>query len=149
MGWLLYLIVFAGGGLAGWLLAKSRNPDTRVRELEEHLTSLQEKYDRYQEDVTEHFSTTAQLVNALTTSYREVHQHLQQGAQTLCADTRRHGSSNPGNAFISLEMPRDSSGHATLLHDDAYLASLEPPRDYAAKKPSDKGTLDEDYGFRN
>ncbi|MDP2226787.1 MAG: DUF1043 family protein [Moraxellaceae bacterium] len=149
MSWLLYLIVFAAGAAGGWLLSKSRNPDTRIRELEEHMTSLQEKYDRYQESVTEHFSTSAQLVNALTTSYREVHRHLQQGAQTLCADTRRHGSSNPGNAFISLEMPRDSTGHATLLHDDAYLASLEPPRDYAAKKPSDKGTLDEDYGFRN
>ena len=45
MGWLYYLIVFTLGGLAGYALARSRNPDTRVRELEEHLTSLQGKYD--------------------------------------------------------------------------------------------------------
>ena len=149
MGWLVYLIVFALGGLGGWLLARSRNPDTRVRELETHLTDLQGKYDHYQEAVTQHFATTAQLANALTTSFRELHQHMQVGAQNLCADSKRHGSSNPANAFISLEAPRNGLGHAALLNDDAYLSSVEPPRDYATKKPSDKGTLDEDFGFRD
>ena len=57
MGWLLYLIIFALGGLGGWLLAKSRNPDTRLRELETHLTDLQGKYDHYQESVTQHFAS--------------------------------------------------------------------------------------------
>ena len=148
MGWLFYLIVFALGGLAGYALAKSRNPDTRVRELEEHLTSLQGKYDAYQDSVTRHFSSTAQLVNALTSSYRDVHDHLQQGARELCADSKRHGSSNPGNAFTRLDAPSDSSDPAALI-DDHYTAHLEPPRDYATKKPTDKGTLDEDFGFRD
>ena len=31
-----------------------------------HLTDLQGKYDHYQESVTQHFATTAQLANALT-----------------------------------------------------------------------------------
>ena len=149
MGWLIYLIVFALGGLGGWLLARSRNPDTRVRELETHLTDLQGKYDHYQESVTQPFGATAQLANALTTSFRELHQHMQLGAQNLCADSKRHGSSNPANAFISIEAPRNGLGHAALLNDDAYLSSVEPPRDYATKKPSDRGTLDEDYGFRD
>ncbi|HCT40508.1 MAG: DUF1043 family protein [Moraxellaceae bacterium] len=149
MGWLVYLIVFALGGLGGWLLAKSRNPDTRVRELEAHLTDLQGKYDHYQDSVTQHFATSAQLTNALTTSFRELHQHVQQGAQSLCSDSKRHGSSNPANAFISLDAPRNGLGHAALLNDDSYLSSVEPPRDYATKKPSDKGTLDEDFGFRD
>ena len=149
MGWLIYLIVFAVSGLGGWLLGRSRNPDTRVRELETHLTDLQGKYDHYQESVTQHLGATAQLANALTTSFRELHQHMQLGAQNLCADSKRHGSSNPANAFISIEAPRNGLGHAALLNDDAYLSSVEPPRDYATKKPSDRGTLDEDYGFRD
>lgn len=144
MSWLLYLIVFSVGGFAGYVLAKTRNPDTRVRELEEHLHSLQDKFERYQESVTQHFVTTAKLVNNVTQSYREVHEHLQRGAETLCADNRRHGSGNPSHAFERLDAPRTLQG---TLAEDHY--AVEPPRDYATKKPTDKGTLDEDYGFRD
>lgn len=143
MNWLLYLIVFAVGGFGGYILAKARNPDTRVRELEEHLRSLQGKFDRYQESVTQHFVTTAQMVNVVTQGYRELHEHLQHGAETLCADNRRHGSSNPGLAFERLEAPRALQG---ALVEDHY--TVEPPRDYATKKPTDRGALDEEYGFR-
>lgn len=146
MSWLLYIIVFGLGGFGGYALAKARNPDSRVRELEEHLHALQGKYDHYQESVTQHFVTTAQLVNNLTSSYREVHDHLQQGAASLCADNRRQGSNNPASAFDKLDAPRGNTLQGTLV-DDHY--AVEPPRDYATKKPSDKGTLDEDYGFRD
>jgi uncharacterized membrane-anchored protein YhcB (DUF1043 family) len=146
MGWLFYLIVFAAGGFGGYVLAKSRNPDTRVRELEEHLTSLQSKYEHYQENVTQHFVSTAQLVNALSNNYREVHEHLRRGAETLCADNRRHGSNNPANAFERLDSTREKTLPGTL-GDDHY--ALQPPRDYATKKPTEKGTLDEDFGFRD
>lgn len=146
MSWLLYLIVFGVGGFGGYALAKARNPDNRVRELEDHLHALQGKYDHYQDAVTQHFVTTAQLVNGLSNSYREVHEHLQRSAESLCADNRRHGSTNPANAFERLDAPRNETLQGTLM-DDHY--SVEPPRDYATKKPTEKGTLDEDYGFRD
>lgn len=144
MSWLLYLIVFALGGFGGYLLAKTRNPDNRVRELEDHLHALQHKYDHYQDAVTQHFISTAQMVNELSNQYREVHEHLRKGAETLSADNRRHSANNPAHAFERLDAAKDKDlpfiehGHV-----------VEPPRDYAAKKPDDKGTLDEDYGFRN
>ncbi|MCC2639420.1 MAG: hypothetical protein K0Q68_3139 [Moraxellaceae bacterium] len=143
MSWLLYLIVLVVGGFGGYVLARARNPDTRVRELEEHLRSLQARFDSYQESVTQHFVTTAQLANAVTQGYREMHEHLQHGAQTLCADNRRHGSDNPAQAFERLDTPRALQGS---LNDDTY--ALEPPRDYATKKPLERGTLDEGFGFR-
>ena len=150
MGWLLYIVILGVGGLVGFVIGKARNSDTRVRELEEHLKSLQMKYEHYQEAVTQHFSTTAQSVNNLTSAYREVHEQLVRGAQTLCADSKRHGSSNPAHAFLSLEAPRDqySRQNPALLNDESFLASVEPPRDYATKKPDDKGMLDEDFGFK-
>lgn len=146
MSWLLYIVTLVIGGFAGYALAKARNPDNRVRELEEHLHALQGKYDHYQDSVTQHFVSTAQLVNNLTNSYREVHDHLQRGAENLCADSRRHGSNNPANAFEKLDAPRSNTLQGTLM-DDHY--AVEPPRDYATKQPSDKGTLHEDYGFRD
>lgn len=37
----------------------------------------------YQEEVADHFVKTAELVNSLTDSYKEVFDHLRQGAETL------------------------------------------------------------------
>lgn len=150
MTWLLYILLFVAGGAIGWVIGKARNSDTRVRELEEHLKSLQLKYDNYQESVTQHFATAAQFSNTMTTAYREMHEHLLRGAQNLCADGKRHGASNPAHAFLSLEAPRDpySRQNPAVLNDESYLARVEPPRDYATKSPEDKGTLDEDYGFK-
>lgn len=144
MSWLLYLIVLVVGAFGGYVLARARNPDTRVRELEEHLRTLQTRYEAYQEAVNQHFVTTAQLANTVTQSYREMHEHLQRGAETLCADNRRHGSANPAQAFERLDAPRALQG--TLAEDASY--ALEPPRDYATKKPLERGTLDEGFGFR-
>lgn len=145
MSWLLYLIVLGVGVFGGYLLARARNPDTRVRELEAHLRSLQTRFDAYQDSVTQHFVSSAQLANAVTQSYRELHEHLKHGAETLSAEGRRHGSASPAQAFEGLEAPRALQG--ALIGDDTY--SLEPPRDYATKKsPLERGTLDEGFGFR-
>lgn len=146
MSWLLYLVVLAIGGFGGYMLAKTRNPDTRVRELEDHLQSLQQKYDQYQDSVTQHFISSAQMINELSSHYREVHEHLRKGAETLCADSRRHGTSNPALAFEPLSSAH-SKDSAFSHHSSPH--AMEPPRDYATKSPDDKGTLDEEYGFRN
>jgi uncharacterized membrane-anchored protein YhcB (DUF1043 family) len=145
MSWLLYLIVLVVGGLGGYVLARARNPDTRVRELEDHLRSLQARFDSYQESVTQHFVSTAQLANSVTQSYRELHEHLKHGAEKLAAEGRRHGSASPAQAFEGLDAPRALQG--TLVDDATF--PLEPPRDYATKKnPLERGTLDEGFGFR-
>jgi len=148
MEWLLYVLVFAIGVAAGYFLQFYRNSDNRVRELENHLKSLQGKYESYQETVTTHFSQSAQLVNNLTNAYREVHEHLQTGANELCADNKRHTSSNPASAFLGLATPKDAYPQPALLNDDKFLSAIEPPRDYAPKSPHDKGMLDEEYGLR-
>lgn len=147
MEWLLYIIVFVVGAAAGYALHFYRNSDSRVRELETHLTSIQHKYEHYQQAVTEHFSQSAQLVNNLTNAYREVHEHLQKGANDLCADNKRHSSDNPAQSFLGLEASKDAFPQPVRAKEAKFLDSVEPPRDYAPKSPSDKGMLDEDYGL--
>jgi uncharacterized membrane-anchored protein YhcB (DUF1043 family) len=146
MEWLLYIVLFALGFLGGYAFQVYRNSDSRVRELENHLHSLQGKYEHYQEAVTAHFSQSAQLTNNLTNAYREVHEHLQKGAHELCADTKRHTSNNPASAFLGLEASKASFPQAAGSYDNKFL---EPPRDYdASKNPNEKGMLDEEYGFK-
>ncbi len=146
MSWLLYVMCLGVGGLVGFLYARRVPADDRIKELELHLTSLQAKYEHYQERVTENFSSTAQIVNALTQQYRQLHDHLRQGADTLCSDTRRHGQDNPSRAFLPLGPAAMTSLHDPV--DPAYLASVAPPRDYADKAPHDKGMLDDEFGLK-
>ncbi|PQA46775.1 YhcB family protein, partial [Amnimonas aquatica] len=122
----------------------------RVQELEALLNDLQGRHERYQHDVREHFEQTASLVNELTQRYRDVHEHLVQGALTLCDDPKRQREDNPARAFASLQGPAQSNTYVspyTQLEEGDYSA-YEPPRDYATKSPSDKGTLDERFGFK-
>jgi uncharacterized membrane-anchored protein YhcB (DUF1043 family) len=148
MVWLGYVAVFALGFGLGYAFLYYRNNDNRVRELENHLTALQGKYESYQQAVTGHFAQSAQLVNNLTTAYRDVHEHLQRGASDLCADNQRHSTNNPANAFIGLSAPQETFPHPAMLNDDKFLANVMPPRDYATKSPDDKGTLDEEFGLK-
>lgn len=149
---LLYLLVFVLGIGAGILYAKKQVPDQRVKELETLLHDLQGRHERYQRDVSDHFEQTATLVNELTQRYRDVHEHLVQGARTLCDDPKRHRDENPAHSFSSLEGPAITANAPVYAPysrlEDHELATFEPPRDYATKHPSDKGTLDERFGFK-
>lgn len=143
-----YLLVFLLGALAGVIFSKRQAPDRRVQELETLLQDLQMRHDRYQNEVSEHFSETAARFNELTQRYQEVHQHLVQGAQLLCDDPKRDKGSNPAKAFISLNTPEAREPHTYDQYADSDLMGYEPPRDYATKSPQDKGTLDERFGFK-
>jgi uncharacterized membrane-anchored protein YhcB (DUF1043 family) len=102
---------------------KTRNLETRLQEAEDNLSS-------YQQDVTEHFAETAQLVNNLTQNYKDVHEHLAGSALKLA------------NVDISRQLlsTNPSDGEAELnLSEEAF----QPPKDWA---PSE-GTLSESYGL--
>lgn len=149
---LLYLLVFLLGAAAGVFYVKKQTPDLRVKELETLLHDLQGRHERYQRSVSEHFEETASLVNELTQRYRDVHEHLVQGAQTLCDDPKRPRDENPARAFNNLEGPTVISSAPVYAPysrvEDHELVGFEPPRDYATKNPADKGTLDERFGFK-
>lgn len=78
------LTAFLAGGLIGLALSHllSGN-EKRIRELEHELQDAENKLDDYQKEVTDHFSETAQLVNKLTESYKDVHEHLAGSALKL------------------------------------------------------------------
>lgn len=148
---LLYLLVFLLGMSAGVFYAKQQKPDHRVQELETLLHDLQGRHERYQHSVSEHFEQTATLVNELTQRYRDVHEHLVQGAQSLCDDPKRPREDNPARAFGNLgAAPAEAPVYTSLPHatEDHETYAYHAPRDYATKSPSDKGTLDERFGFK-
>jgi len=129
-------ILVAGAGI-GALLARRLAPDTRrQRELERSLDQLLQQQKDYQQEVVEHFSDTARLLNKLAESYRDVHNHLASGAGNLCDD--RTGT-------ILGRLP-DAPATETVAEPD--LSAVQAPLDYAPKaSPFETGVLNEEFGL--
>jgi uncharacterized membrane-anchored protein YhcB (DUF1043 family) len=127
--------LLVGLGL-GLLLGRRSSPDSRkYRETERKLDQVIQDKRAYEDEVVEHFSKTAKLLNSLTDSYRDVHNHLASGAATLCQ----------GQGPISLERLQRAGDDAEI---PPHLANIQPPLDYAPKtSPEEKGMLNEEFGL--
>jgi uncharacterized membrane-anchored protein YhcB (DUF1043 family) len=127
------LLVGLGIGL---LFGRRSSPDSRrYRETERKLDQVLQDKRAYEDEVVEHFSKTAKLLNSLTDSYRDVHNHLAAGATTLCE----------GQGPVSLERLQRAGDNAEI---PAHLANIQPPLDYAPKtSPEEKGMLNEEFGL--
>ena len=135
MMWLTGIVCLAIGVAGGLLLARRLDNTSpgRVEELENRIQELQRFHADYREHVSEHFNTTAELVQQMTDSYRDVYQHLARGAQDLCSED-----------VASRLLP--SADNALFAGPDQ--DSLEQPKDYAPKRNNGHtGALSETFGL--
>lgn len=124
------------GIIIGTVLNRTVSPEaTKSRALESRLQETEQKLTDYQQEVTEHFADTAKLVNNLTQSYKDVHEHLATNALRLA------------NVDISRQLLSSSPATADDNIDSQSDEPLEPPKDWAPKKADQEGTLREDYGL--
>jgi uncharacterized membrane-anchored protein YhcB (DUF1043 family) len=138
----LTIVIATGAGmlilglLIGLLIGRRMAPAAqRYREAERRLDQLLQDKKAYEDEVVEHFADTAKLLNNLTESYRDVHNHLAKGASNLC-----HGQGPV--ALEQLGGIRDESEIPPLMAD------VRPPLDYAIKtSPDEKGMLNEEFGL--
>ncbi|MED5411384.1 MAG: DUF1043 family protein [Pseudomonadota bacterium] len=136
--WLVAIVCLAIGIVVGVLFASYlKSSPSRTKELESQIKSLKESHGEYRDSVSDHFSMTAELVQHMTESYKEVYQHLASGAQDLC---------NTEVASKLLPTESDAVFEATSQEEEA--KGLIPPKDYAAKQSPDQiGALSEDFGI--
>ncbi|SRR6056297_3742573 len=73
------LIGFALGALVMWGMSRKQSGGTSV-------ASLKKEHEQFREQVTDHFVETAERINRLTDSYKDLFDHLSQGAETLVDD---------------------------------------------------------------
>jgi uncharacterized membrane-anchored protein YhcB (DUF1043 family) len=127
------LVAFFIGALVAYGLATliSRRGG-RSGDLEHRLNEAENRLSDYQDEVNDHFQQTADLVNNLTNSYREVHEHLAKGAQNLA-------TADLSEQFLT------TSAAPKLENDDILPedAAVEPPKDWAPES----GTLSESFGL--
>jgi len=141
-GFVVLLAVLAGvlGLVLGIALHRGvSNAETRVRQLTRALEQANARNEDYQQQVAQHFSETARMLNDLTEKYKDIHQHLALGADQLCRDEL-------GQSLLT-DSPSNSTRSATQ-QAASNLDSLQPPLDYAPKSDAAQtGTLAEDYGL--
>jgi uncharacterized membrane-anchored protein YhcB (DUF1043 family) len=142
MIWLIGIGCFLGGAALGAFLFKTlKSDEVRIDVLEQQLQTLTNEHENYKNNVHAHFSSSAQLLNRLTESYKDVYVHMADGARALCPD------------YISNQLKLSSdekallrSGSSTPLYNEK-PRPVAPPLDYAPKTGSDqKHVLDEDFG---
>ena len=126
MLWIVALGCLLTGCLIGAVLFKLfRSDEIRVQQLESQLQQLSDEYENYKKEVHGHFSDSAILVGKLTESYREVYQHLAQGARNLCPDYIATQMTQLGSPD-SLTSDEGSKGSA----NSTASTRLSPPLDY-------------------
>ena len=103
-------------GLAiGTLLGRRISPQSqKSRDVERKLDQVLQDKKAYEDEVVEHFTDTAKMLNSLTESYRDVHNHLAKGAAELCQGQGPVIMGRLGNDAASAEIP-------------AQLAGIQPP----------------------
>jgi len=124
------------GLFVGWAIGRRTSAEAKkYRDIALKLDQVMQDKKAYEDNVVEHFTETAKLLNNLTESYREVHNHLAQGAATLCL----------GEGPVSLDRLESRRDPAEI---PAHLAHIQPPLDYAPKhSPDEKGMLNEEFGL--
>jgi uncharacterized membrane-anchored protein YhcB (DUF1043 family) len=127
----------AGGIVVGVVFAGRLNLSaSRIEALEKQILDLKEGHTDYRNNVSDHFGMTAELVQHMTESYREVYQHLATGAQDLCSNE------------VARKLLPAESGSVFENNGNEEPSGLNPPKDYAAKQnPEQKGALAEDFGL--
>ena len=124
-----------GLGLGLLLGQRTSTAGQKHREVERKLDQVLQDKKAYEDEVVEHFSETAQLLNQLTNSYRDVHNHLAGGAEQLCM----------GKGPVALDQIGSSTDPAEIPQ---HMADIQPPLDYAPKtSPDEKGMLNEEFGL--
>ena len=138
MIWLTAIACLVIGIVIGLIFSSRLNSSaSRVKELENQIRDIKDNHLVYRDNVSDHFSMTADLVQHMTESYREVYQHLASGAQDLCS-----------NEVASKLLPAGSDAVFESNDDSNAAGGLNPPKDYAAKQdPSQKGALSEEFGI--
>ncbi len=128
------LCSFLVGGILGALFTlRFATSEKKNRDLEKHLHDKQNEIKQYRHEVTEHFIKTSDLLNNLTGTYRDIHNHLAKSASELTS------TDNIDQPIIKA-LP-DSNGSSQIKTTPL----TSPPLDYAPKtSPYDKGSLTDD-----
>lgn len=114
-------------------LTNRRGSSGEQAKTEQELAAVKEEQEIFQGKVDEHFEKTGALLNQMAESYREIHKHLAEGAQSLT-----------GNEFTEVKA-LNSDSDVLEGEKQEQVEQIEQPKDYAPRDPESKGALHEEF----
>jgi len=124
----LLIIMGAVCAVGGYTYAQARQRRAGGGKTAEELKA---ELGKYKESVTDHFQTTANLLNGMTEQYRAVYQHMASGAQNLC---------DPEQASAQIENLAAAALPATIVDPIEHTEAEQAPaaeQDAASVNPED------------
>ncbi len=129
--WTLIILTFIVGCGVGALIYHLLNANTgESSDLKQRMNQKEMELARLNENVSEHFARTDELLASMEKNYQSLVGHLQNGAESFCDD-----------ASLYKRISKKGSASAKVSADDE---SYSAPMDYA---PKSSGTLSEDFGL--
>jgi uncharacterized protein len=135
---IISLVALLFGLGLGVLFGRSKFAQGGSNHLANRLQQAEAELENYQHQVAKHFVDTSARISDLTQSYRDLHQHLADGAARLASpDISRKllEAAEANNAVVDV-----------IQHAET---SLEPPKDWAPKAPGQKGGLSDEYDLED
>ena len=141
---LIAIITLGLGGVIGYLAGKSSASSDSNQE--QKVENLKLEINEYKDSVANHFQQTATMINEMNDSYKSVVQHLARGSQDLCDA----GTAKEIESRLTPKLESEQEALETTPQQQSQSSvAVEPPRDYAPKKPDEVGALSENYGIQN
>lgn len=141
---IIAIISLGIGGTLGYLAGRSSAQPNGTEK--QQIDELKAEMNEYKDSVAHHFQQTANMVNEMNDSYKGVIQHLAKGSQDLC----EAAIAADVESRLIPQMRNDSkdSKPQDVSAVEKTAEVVEPPRDYAPKKPDEIGALSENYGIQ-
>lgn len=140
--WVIAIAALIVGALLGFMFGRNGSNGSREIKLAEELDRTQHELAKYRDEVNQHFSVTADLVNDLTNQYQKVHQHLASSAAVLCRDEKLVASLQKQAGIEQKEVVKESTAETAQ-------SEFKMPLDYAERSDKDEpGMLSDRFGLK-
>ncbi len=128
----IMLIVAAVALLIGFLIGRLSNSNSSDKAVQAANKELED----YKQSVSEHFGKTADLIDNLTQSYKEVFDHLGASAKTLLTEeqVQKHLASRAAHA-VTLTYNKDEKSKKTETKQTEKKEAPSPEKTAVAEKP--------------
>ena len=139
-----FLLGFVCIGLGYWWASANHRRAAGGKSVKE----LAEEKEAYQEQVVEHFKTTAELLNEMTDKYRDVYRHMAEGAQNL-ASTESAGPALAALQHGLLAAPKTAPDAEAVIDSEAETVASSDDNQDAVANTTDSREADAQSTLEN
>ena len=115
---LIFLVIFLVGGIFGFVLCRITLGKKQAAAQQQELDNTQAELEHYKSQVNNHFTSSAELMEQVASSYQALYSHMAGQSQALLSDT-------DALPFPQLKTPSEQKQEEPLVVNEAEQETLE------------------------